>query len=42
MSKEFEILDLTSNLPDYIEAFYLLSVQHLYGNFVLGQLMHAD
>ena len=42
MSKELKILDLSSDFPDDIEMFDLLSVQDFHSNFMASQLMNTN
>ena len=42
MTEEFQILNLSSNLTDDIEALNLLPVQDFDGNFVLGDQVLAN
>ena len=42
MSEEFEILDLSSDLPDDIECLDLLPIKYLDGDLVTSQLVYAN
>lgn len=42
VSEQFEILNLSFDLPHDIKTAYLLSVQDLYSHFMACQLMLAD
>ncbi len=42
VSEEFEILDLSPDLPDDIECLDLLSIEYLDGDLVTGQLVDSN
>ena len=42
MAKEFQILDLPSDLANHVQVLDLLSVQDLHGDLVPGELVEAD